>query len=280
MQKQGLDITYLSDQNSLWNKICRPADWRAHGPLHMRPPFWKMAGAQERRRTVPGRPGDVNVGMVDRNGQLEVEVIQARGLTPKSGAKTIPVFAQKDRVDSNVSGFFLPQHTSTRSERQGGQQYEQPLLTSAPLVSSLLDQEEMDSIVSSHFLPQHPNDALLESAPYIKVYLIENGACLSKKKTRTAKKTWDPVYQQVLQFDEGPQGKVLQVIVWGDYGRMDHKCFMGMAQILLEELDLSSCVTGWYKLFPTSSLADSSIAPLTRRLSQSSLESSTSPSCT
>lgn len=70
-----------------------------------------------------------------------------------------------------------------------------------------------------------------------------------------------------------------QVIVWGDYGRMDHKCFMGMAQIVLEELDLSSVVAGWYKLFPTSSLADSSIGPLTRRLSQSSLESSTSPSC-
>lgn len=70
-----------------------------------------------------------------------------------------------------------------------------------------------------------------------------------------------------------------QVIVWGDYGRMDHKCFMGMAQIVLEELDLSSVVTGWYKLFPTSSLADSSIGPLARRLSQSSLESSTSPSC-
>ncbi|NXE43005.1 RIMS3 protein, partial [Ptilorrhoa leucosticta] len=69
------------------------------------------------------------------------------------------------------------------------------------------------------------------------------------------------------------------VIVWGDYGRMDHKCFMGMAQIILEELDLSSAVSGWYKLFPTSSLADSSIGPLTRRLSQSSLESSTSPSC-
>ncbi|XP_068125031.1 regulating synaptic membrane exocytosis protein 3 isoform X2 [Hyperolius riggenbachi] len=159
------------------------------------------------RQTLATPPmGDVNIGMVDRNGQLEVEVIQARGLTSKPGSKTIP-------------------------------------------------------------------------APYIKVYLIENGACLAKKKTRTAKKTWDPVYQQVLLFDEGPQGKVLQVIVWGDYGRMDHKCFMGMAQILLEELDLSSCVTGWYKLFPTSSLADSSIAPLTRRLSQSSLESSTSPSC-
>ncbi|PIO15054.1 hypothetical protein AB205_0009540 [Aquarana catesbeiana] len=131
-----------------------------------------------------------------------------------------------------------------------------------------------------YLVSENLSEVTADNTPYIKVYLIENGACLSKKKTRTAKKTWDPVYQQVLQFDEGPQGKVLQVIVWGDYGRMDHKCFMGMAQILLEELDLSSCVTGWYKLFPTSSLADSSIAPLTRRLSQSSLESSTSPSCT
>ncbi|KAL0165584.1 hypothetical protein M9458_037428, partial [Cirrhinus mrigala] len=63
------------------------------------------------------------------------------------------------------------------------------------------------------------------------------------------------------------------VIVWGDYGRMDSKCFMGMAQILLDDLDLSTMVGGWYKLFPTSSLADPSIGPLTRRLA-------TSPSCT
>uniref|UniRef100_A0A8C3QZQ9 Regulating synaptic membrane exocytosis 3 n=1 Tax=Cyanoderma ruficeps TaxID=181631 RepID=A0A8C3QZQ9_9PASS len=111
------------------------------------------------------------------------------------------------------------------------------------------------------------------------VYLLENGVCLAKKKTKVVKKTCDPSYQQPLLFEESPQGKVLQVIVWGDYGRMDHKCFMGMAQIILEELDLSSAVSGWYKLFPTSSLADSSIGPLTRRLSQSSLESSTSPSC-
>lgn len=71
----------------------------------------------------------------------------------------------------------------------------------------------------------------------------------------------------------------LQVIVWGDYGRMDHKCFMGVAQILLEELDLSSMVIGWYKLFPPSSLVDPTLTPLTRRASQSSLESSTGPPC-
>ncbi|KGL97738.1 Regulating synaptic membrane exocytosis protein 3, partial [Charadrius vociferus] len=117
------------------------------------------------------------------------------------------------------------------------------------------------------------------AATYVKVYLLENGVCLAKKKTKVVKKTCDPSCQQPLLFEESPQGKVLQVIVWGDYGRMDHKCFMGMAQIVLEELDLSSVVAGWYKLFPTSSLADSSIGPLARRLSQSSLESSTSPSC-
>ncbi|XP_003799022.1 regulating synaptic membrane exocytosis protein 3 [Otolemur garnettii] len=159
------------------------------------------------RQTLATPPmGDVHIAIMDRSGQLEVEVIEARGLTPKPGSKSLP-------------------------------------------------------------------------ATYIKVYLLENGACLAKKKTKVAKKTCDPLYQQALLFDEGPQGKVLQVIVWGDYGRMDHKCFMGMAQIMLDELDLSAVVTGWYKLFPTSSVADSTLGSLTRRLSQSSLESATSPSC-
>ncbi|KAM4816845.1 regulating synaptic membrane exocytosis protein 1 isoform 37-T37 [Urocitellus parryii] len=150
--------------------------------------------------------GDIQIGMEDKKGQLEVEVIRARSLTQKPGSKSTP-------------------------------------------------------------------------APYVKVYLLENGACIAKKKTRIARKTLDPLYQQSLVFDESPQGKVLQVIVWGDYGRMDHKCFMGVAQILLEELDLSSMVIGWYKLFPPSSLVDPTVTPLTRRASQSSLESSTGPPC-
>ncbi|XP_078242078.1 regulating synaptic membrane exocytosis protein 1 isoform X40 [Pogona vitticeps] len=150
--------------------------------------------------------GDIQIGMVDKKGQLEVEVIRARGLTQKPGSKSTP-------------------------------------------------------------------------APYVKVYMLENGACIAKKKTRIARKTLDPLYQQTLVFEESPHGKVLQVIVWGDYGRMDHKCFMGVAQILLEELDLSSVVIGWYKLFPPSSLVDPTLTPLTRRASQSSLESSTGPPC-
>ncbi|KAM3928344.1 regulating synaptic membrane exocytosis protein 2 isoform 30-T30 [Leptodactylus fuscus] len=149
--------------------------------------------------------GDIQVGMMDKKGQLEVEVIRARGLVVKPGSKTLP-------------------------------------------------------------------------APYVKVYLLENGACIAKKKTKVARKTLEPLYQQLLSFEESPQGKVLQIIVWGDYGRMDHKSFMGVAQILLDELDLSNMVIGWFKLFPPSSLVDPTLAPLTRRASQSSLESSTGPS--
>uniref|UniRef100_A0A4W5K3Y9 C2 domain-containing protein n=1 Tax=Hucho hucho TaxID=62062 RepID=A0A4W5K3Y9_9TELE len=101
-------------------------------------------------------------------------------------------------------------------------------------------------------------------APYVKVYLMDNGKCIVKKKTRLAKKTLDPLYQQQLQFEESPEGKVLQIIVWGDYGRMDHKSFMGAAQILLDDLDLSNMVIGWFKLFPPTSLVDPTLAPLTK----------------
>ncbi|KAG9338248.1 hypothetical protein JZ751_026053 [Albula glossodonta] len=114
-------------------------------------------------------------------------------------------------------------------------------------------------------------------APYVKVYLLENGACIAKKKTKVARKTLEPLYQQHLHFVESPGGKVLQIIVWGDYGRMDHKSFMGAAQILLDDLDLSNMVIGWFKLFPPSSLVDPTLAPLTRRASQSSLDSSSGP---
>ncbi|OXB54965.1 hypothetical protein ASZ78_006129, partial [Callipepla squamata] len=174
---------------------------------------------------------DVEIGLQERNGQLEVDIIQARGLTPKPGSKTLPVVV-----------FFLP-------------------------------------------------------AAYIKAYLLENGVCIAKKKTKVARKSLDPLYNQVLLFPESPQGKVLQVskhailrincapplvpkvIVWGNYGRMERKHFMGVARVLLEELDLSTLAIGWYKLFPTSSMVDPTTGPLLRQSSQLSLESTVGPCC-
>lgn len=45
--------------------------------------------------TSPGCPflllaGDVHIAIMDRSGQLEVEVVEARGLTPKPGSKSLP----------------------------------------------------------------------------------------------------------------------------------------------------------------------------------------------
>jgi hypothetical protein len=47
------------------------------------------------------------------------------------------------------------------------------------------------------------------------------------------------------------------VTVWGDYGRIERKAFMGIAQIRLDDLQLDpqqGSAIGWYKLFHSSSL--------------------------
>lgn len=158
-------------------------------------------------RQVLGAPclGEIQLGLYDRKGHLEVEVIRARGLMAKPGAKVLP-------------------------------------------------------------------------APYVKVYLIQAKHTIEKQKTTIARRTLDPLYQQQLVFNEPYQGRVLQVTVWGDYSRTDRKVFMGVAQIVLDELDLSNIVIGWYKLFPTSSLVghhsgpSSASSPHTRKSSASSLE--------
>ncbi|XP_014370648.2 regulating synaptic membrane exocytosis protein 2 isoform X5 [Papilio machaon] len=92
-------------------------------------------------------------------------------------------------------------------------------------------------------------------APYVKVYLVSGKKCIAKAKTSTARRTLDPLYQQTLTFRENFKGCILQVTVWGDYGRIEgKKVFMGVAQIMLDDLNLSNIVIGWYKLFGTTSL--------------------------
>ncbi|KAM0732110.1 Regulating synaptic membrane exocytosis protein 2 [Formica fusca] len=92
-------------------------------------------------------------------------------------------------------------------------------------------------------------------APYVKLYLVNGKRCIEKAKTMMARKTLDPFYQQLLAFKENCRGCILQVTVWGDYGRIEgKKVFMGIAQIVLDELDLNQMVFGWYKLFDTQAL--------------------------
>lgn len=39
---------------------------------------------------VGNNPGDVELGLMEKNGGLEVEIVQARGLTMKPGSKRPP----------------------------------------------------------------------------------------------------------------------------------------------------------------------------------------------
>ncbi|XP_006881624.1 PREDICTED: regulating synaptic membrane exocytosis protein 4 isoform X2 [Elephantulus edwardii] len=192
--------SYGSESNLNYGGVCLASDAQFSDFLGSMGPA-QFVG----RQTLATTPmGDVEIGLQERNGQLEVDIIQARGLTAKPGSKTLP-------------------------------------------------------------------------AAYIKAYLLENGVCIAKKKTKVARKSLDPLYNQVLLFPESPQGKVLQVIVWGNYGRMERKQFMGVARVLLEELDLTTLAVGWYKLFPTSSMVDPATGPLLRQASQLSLESTVGP---
>ncbi|XP_072489791.1 regulating synaptic membrane exocytosis protein 4 [Notamacropus eugenii] len=192
--------SYGSEGNLTYGGVCLASDAQFSDFLGSMGPA-QFVGRQTLATTSMG---DVEIGLQERNGQLEVDIIQARGLTAKPGSKTLP-------------------------------------------------------------------------AAYIKAYLLENGVCIAKKKTKVARKSLDPLYNQVLLFPESPQGKVLQVIVWGNYGRMERKHFMGVARVLLEELDLTTLAVGWYKLFPTSSMVDPATGPLLRQSSQLSLESTVGP---
>ncbi|XP_066269052.1 regulating synaptic membrane exocytosis protein 2-like isoform X5 [Branchiostoma lanceolatum] len=191
----------LSSDSSSMTAVWFPSSVRLDGPIN---DFLDGLGpAQLVGRQVLGAPclGDIQVGLMDRRGQLEVEIIRARGLIPKPEANVLP-------------------------------------------------------------------------APYVKVYLMEGKRCMAKLKTKTARRTLDPLYQEQLVFQEPFRGKILQITVWGDYNRMhERKVFMGVAQIVLDDLDLSTMVIGWYKLFPTSSLVQPAIfGPPLRRASMTSLD--------
>ncbi|XP_055081214.1 regulating synaptic membrane exocytosis protein 2 [Periophthalmus magnuspinnatus] len=178
---------------------------------------------------------------------------------PKPGALIFP--GVKIAADKNFTGFLENLGPAQVAGRQ--------TLATPPMGDIQLgmvyrkERLDVEVIRARGLMAKHGNKNT--PAAYVKVYLMDNGKCVLKRRTRLSRKTLDPLYQQQLQFEENPEGKVLQVIVWGDYGRMDHKSFMGAAQVLLDDLDLSNMVIGWFKLFPAISLVDPGLAPLTNK---------------
>nr|CAB3265585.1 ZF(Rab)-2 zinc finger protein [Phallusia mammillata] len=135
-------------------------------------------------------------------------------------------------------------------------------------------QLEVQVIRARNLVPKA--NAKVLPAPYVKVYLLFGTECVTKKKTKIARRTLDPAFHQTLTFDPSQYGNTVMVIVWGDYGRMDHKAFMGVVQVRLDNLDLAVNSIGWYRLFPTTSLIDATSLAGTGLGSMTSLESEAS----
>lgn len=170
-----------------------------------------MNSSQQFIRVVFSRPiGDIQIGMMEKKGQLEVEVIRARGLVQKPGSKSLPGENQKGYFLILIQQIRIQRKTTTTKKKNGATNLPESVSPSEKYSAEKSDLDcsgrPLRLSLMAFFIV-----LFLPPAPYVKVYLLNNGAYVAKKKTKIARKTLDPLYQQALLFEESPQGKVLQV---------------------------------------------------------------------
>ncbi|ELT97555.1 hypothetical protein CAPTEDRAFT_183515 [Capitella teleta] len=100
--------------------------------------------------------------------------------------------------------------------------------------------------------------------PYVKLYLMPDAMKVTKRKTKIAKATLHPTYNEMLMYRmswEELKNRTLQVSVWSYDGLKENE-FMGAAHIVLSDLNLSQEVVGWYPLLTLHKLSLHSAGPL------------------
>ncbi|XP_067585412.1 phosphatidylinositol 4-phosphate 3-kinase C2 domain-containing subunit beta isoform X6 [Pseudorca crassidens] len=87
--------------------------------------------------------------------------------------------------------------------------------------------------------------------PYVKIYLLPDPQKTTKKKTKVARKTCNPTYNEMLVYDGIPKGDLqqreLQLSVLSEQGFWEN-VLLGEVHIRLRELDLTQEKTGWFAL--------------------------------
>ncbi|KAF6075448.1 phosphatidylinositol-4-phosphate 3-kinase catalytic subunit type 2 beta [Phyllostomus discolor] len=87
--------------------------------------------------------------------------------------------------------------------------------------------------------------------PYVKIYLLPDPQKTTKKKTKVARKTCNPTYNEMLVYDGIPKGDLqqreLQLSVLSEQGFWEN-ILLGEVHIRLRELDLAQEKTGWFAL--------------------------------
>ncbi|XP_068125716.1 phosphatidylinositol 4-phosphate 3-kinase C2 domain-containing subunit beta [Hyperolius riggenbachi] len=97
-------------------------------------------------------------------------------------------------------------------------------------------------------LPLQDNN---EPNPYAKIYLLPDPQKTTKRKTKVAKKTCNPTYNEMLVYDGIPKGDLKQREIWlsvlSEEGFWEN-ILLGEVIIRLRDLDLSQEKTHWFKL--------------------------------
>nr|XP_039322313.1 phosphatidylinositol 4-phosphate 3-kinase C2 domain-containing subunit beta isoform X3 [Saimiri boliviensis boliviensis] len=87
--------------------------------------------------------------------------------------------------------------------------------------------------------------------PYVKIYLLPDPQKTTKRKTKVARKTCNPTYNEMLVYDGIPKGDLqqreLQLSVLSEQGFWEN-VLLGEVHIRLRELDLAQEKTGWFAL--------------------------------
>uniref|UniRef100_A0A2I3HM54 Phosphatidylinositol-4-phosphate 3-kinase catalytic subunit type 2 beta n=1 Tax=Nomascus leucogenys TaxID=61853 RepID=A0A2I3HM54_NOMLE len=87
--------------------------------------------------------------------------------------------------------------------------------------------------------------------PYVKIYLLPDPQKTTKRKTKVARKTCNPTYNEMLVYDGIPKGDLqqreLQLSVLSEQGFWEN-VLLGEVNIRLRELDLAQEKTGWFAL--------------------------------
>ncbi|KRX84536.1 Rab-3-interacting molecule unc-10 [Trichinella sp. T6] len=198
--------------------------------------------AQEQKRVVFRRSDEVGVPVnLSPQTSLDITKQSSRESTDSNESSLVPVAHEPGSIGEFVDGLGPGQVV-------GRQAVASPCLGEIQI--SLYERRSNLEvrIIRARHLNRKPGSKFYPS-PYVKVYLCDEKSVVAKAKTGLAARTPEPRFDQLLIFTEAYHNRLLQVILVGDYGRIERKSVIGLAMIRLSNLDLKKPIEGWYKLY-------------------------------
>ncbi|KRZ32601.1 Rab-3-interacting molecule unc-10 [Trichinella pseudospiralis] len=197
---------------------------------------------QEQKRVVFRRSDEVGVPVnLSPQTSLDITKQSSRESTDSNESSLVPVAHEPGSIGEFVDGLGPGQVV-------GRQAVASPCLGEIQI--SLYERRSNLEvrIIRARHLNRKPGSKFYPS-PYVKVYLCDEKSVVAKAKTGLAARTPEPRFDQLLIFTEAYHNRLLQVILVGDYGRIERKSVIGLAMIRLSNLDLTKPIEAFASTF-------------------------------